>query len=111
MNGQQYSAMHKILAQIEVERLRQVTAEGYDPAHDDAHTDGALALAAAPYIGSSLKVLDLPKYGPDDGLEDDVDVLISMSPWSIRFHAGRNSLIKAAALLIAEIERRDRAAQ
>lgn len=94
------------LQDVANERARQVNAEGYSREHDDAHKDGALALAAAAYIGSSLK--GLGSYGPPDGQQDDVDVLVSMSPWSIRFQSGRNSLIKAAALIIAEIERRDR---
>jgi hypothetical protein len=90
------------------ERARQVNEEKYNRAHDNGHVDGALALAAAAYIGHALKAIDTKKYGPQDGFEDDVDMLMGMCPWSIRFKSGRDSLVKAAALLIAEIERRDR---
>lgn len=103
-----YTYTAKALQDVASERTRQVNAEGYTRAHDDAHTDGAIALAAAAYIGGALRAGDTKKYGPPDGLDDDVDVLIGMSPWSIRFKDSRNSLVKAAALLIAEIERRDR---
>jgi hypothetical protein len=98
----------RVLQDIADERARHTNVEGCSRDHDDEHTDGALALAAAAYIGSSLK--GLGSYGPPDGQQDDIDVLISMSPWSIRFQSGRNSLIKAAALIVAEVERRDRAA-
>jgi hypothetical protein len=97
----QFAAMRKILTQIEVERLRQITAEGYRSEHDSGHQCGELAVAAAAYIGSAIRGNTLADH-------DDADVLIAMSPWSIRFKTGRNSLIKAAALLIAEIERLDR---
>lgn len=92
-----------------VERVRQLSEEGYDAKHDDAHTDGALALAAAAYIGGALK--RGKQYGPPDGHADDVDVLISMAPWSIRYKSQRDSLVKAAALILAELERFDRAAR
>lgn len=36
-------------ARIAAERARQVTAEGYAAEHDDLHTTGSLALAAALY--------------------------------------------------------------
>jgi hypothetical protein len=90
-----------------VERVRQLSEEGYDAAYDDEHTDGALALAAAAYIGGALKGGN--KDGLPDGSEDDdADVLIAMAPWSIRYKAPRDSLVKAAALILAEIERLDR---
>lgn len=101
-----YKFTEKALQDVADERGRQVNEEGYQRSHDDAHKDGALALAAAAYIGHSIK--DLGQYGPPDGQDDDVAVLISMAPWSIRAKAPRDSLVKAAALLVAEIERRDR---
>lgn len=73
-----------------LERERQVTEEGWSEAHDDGHTDNELALAAACYaIGNA-----------------------ALWPWSLSWWkpAGRRrDLVKAAALIIAEIERLDRA--
>lgn len=94
-----------------LERVRQLSEEGYDAKHDDAHTDGAIALAAAAYIGGALKCHDGKKYGPPDGQDDDVDVLMALAPWSIRYKSPRDSLVKATALILAEIERIDRAAR
>jgi len=36
---------------ISEERVRQVAVEGYDSAHDDAHSQGELAMAACCYAG------------------------------------------------------------
>lgn len=85
-----------VIDEIVSERRRQVTTEGYDTKHDDAHRDGAIAKAAAAYAAASVKAA----------------TGAMLWPWSIdKFKPkhGRDSLIKAAALIIAEIERRDRA--
>lgn len=98
----QFDAMRKILTQIEVERLRQISQESYSTVHDDRHKDGALALAAAAYLGAALRANQLAE-------QDDVEELVAVAPWSIgRFKTPRNSLIKAAALIVAELERLDR---
>ena len=77
------------------ERTRQINEEGWTPAHDDRHTLGEMATAAYCYIrwGSRL-------FAPADW------------PWSIQFWKPsdrRRDLVKAAALIVAEIERLDRA--
>ena len=99
------------LKRVATERYRQVDTEGYNFEHDDAHTDGAIACAAAAYIGYSLR--DLGHFGPPpgSGFSTDVDNLIGCAPWSIRPKDPLDCLVKAAALIVAEIERRDRAAQ
>lgn len=94
------------LKEIAAERRRQIEAEGWTPDHDDAHGDGALAAAAACYaIKASLPVNDL-RFGP-----------ASPPPywpgWANRWWKPKDrraDLIRAGALIVAEIERLDRAA-
>lgn len=90
-----------VLVEIESERVRQVEEEGWTPEHDDAHDGGELAHAAGCYAlfsGSHADAGYPPKYWPwDDGW------------WKPSEY--RRDLIKAAALLVAEIERLDRAAR
>lgn len=88
------------------ERARQSTGEGYSPARDDAHVDGELVLAAALYAIPC----DMP------GMEQDafigLDVILSLAyDWNPKPEPDkRRRYVKAAALLLAEIERLDRAA-
>lgn len=78
------------------ERERQKAVEGWTPEHDDAHASKELAHAAACYaIGSRLY------NGIDFWPWDDKD-------WKPKDR--RSNLIRAAALILAEIERLDRAA-
>lgn len=80
------------------ERLRQVTAEGWTPEHDDTHTECQLARAAAVYA-TCTDYRQLTLLG------------VTVWPWHPqwwKFTNYRRSLVKAAALLIAEIERLDR---
>lgn len=81
------------LRDVMAERARQV-AKGYAAEHDDEHSDCELARAAACYaVGSELHYRDVPIW-----------------PWGT-FEQGqdyRRALVKAAALLLAEIERVDR---
>jgi uncharacterized protein involved in copper resistance len=81
------------------ERARQVSAEGWTPEHDDQHDDGALPLAAASY---ALNVIhpDGGRSKPPPGWPWDA------SWWKPR--GPRRDLVRAAALLLAEIERIDR---
>lgn len=98
------SSLGDVVAEVMVERLRQV-AQGFDAAHDDAHYRGELAQAAAVY---ALKV--------QQDRSDYADELCStLWPWVDPVPATpgtpaeqRETLIRAAALLVAEIERFDR---
>lgn len=90
-----------VLVEIEEERVRQVTAEGWTPEHDDEHDNRQLARAAGCYAlfsGSHPDPGDPPKYWPWD-----------MEWWKPSEY--RRNLIKAAALIVAEVERLDRAAK
>lgn len=86
-------AMHDVMA----ERFRQVEKEGWTATHDDAeHYNGEMAKAAACYAIADL----FPGY------------VQRMWPWDDGWWkptTERRNLIKAAALIVAEIERLDRA--
>ncbi|MFO2115498.1 hypothetical protein QOU19_10010 [Pseudomonas aeruginosa] len=88
---------------VQAERKRQITAEGWTPEHDDAHSHGQMARAAACYAlaGSSA---------PNDGT---AALLVSLAwPWDEQWWkptTTRRDLVKACALGLAEIERLDRA--
>ncbi|KVQ12031.1 hypothetical protein WJ99_13890 [Burkholderia ubonensis] len=87
------NAVRDVLA----ERRRHVEQEGWTPEHDDQHTDGAMAHAAACYAYPELTAIA--------GLRP--------WPWDTTWwkpSAPRRNLVKAVALGIAEIERLDRAA-
>ena len=88
-------------ADVAAERERQVTAKGYNEEHDDLHSNGSIAAAAISFTAAALG---------DGKLAD------AMYPFGLGFVAKRDDspralLVKAAALLIAEIERQDRAAE
>ena len=83
---------------IVAERVRQVVKEGWSPEHDDQHAGGELAAAASCYALNAGAYRRLtPKAWPFD------------SEW---WKPGdeRRDLVKAGALILAEIERLDRAA-
>lgn len=103
--GSQTAAARDVLA----ERQRQISGEGWTPEHDDAHSDGEMAGAAACY---AMQVA-LDCIGRND-LHNTVSRTIrELWPWSAHWWKPKNrraDLIKAAALILAEIERLDRAA-
>lgn len=77
---------------IEVERQRQIDAEGWTAEHDDGHADNDLARAAAAYA------LDDERVWPWDGDG-------SWNPGS-----RLRQLVKAGAFIAAEIDRLQRLA-
>jgi hypothetical protein len=89
------------VADIVKERCRQIESEGWTPEHDDAHAHGELAGAAACYAIQST----------DHWAKTQIPILW---PWATGWWkptTSRRDLIKAAALIVAEIERLDRAAR
>lgn len=113
---------------IAEERARQVAVEGWNAEHDDAHTDGSLALAAVCYATPTpLFVMDERSNGyrfidpwPDSWDEDydkrleygDNQRVSSNSPAhpdTLTEEERLDLLIKAGALIAAEIDRRIRA--
>jgi len=82
------------------ERRRQVAAEGWTPEHDDSHLRGEMALAAACYA-----ITDFPSETASHACE-------ALWPWSAQWwkpKSLRRNLVRAGALILAEIERLDRA--
>jgi hypothetical protein len=96
-----------VIEEIVAERRRQIEAEGWTHEHDDTHTRGELAKAAAGYALHSSKAWLLHSY-------THIAHIPTFWPWDDGWWRPRNSrrdLIRAAALIVAEIERLDRAAQ
>lgn len=79
------------------ERRRQIEVEGWTPEHDDEHVAGELATAGASYA------LVAVGYG-----------LLALRAWpwtaGLKPTTPRRDLVKAGALILAEIERLDRMA-
>jgi hypothetical protein len=83
---------------IAAERQRQIEVEGWSPEHDDQHRRGELARAAACYAVGSNELRD----GHN-----------GVMPWESRWWKPSpdnrvRDLVKAGALIVAEIERLQR---
>lgn len=101
----------RALMDIAAERERQKSAEGWTPEHDDEHRDGSLAQAAACYASNAATWAEYGsrklagKYAPlSTGFR---------WPWAREWwkpKSQRRDLVRAGALILAEIERLDRAA-
>lgn len=88
-----------VIEEIAAERQRQITEEGWTPEHDDKHVGGLMAAAAGCY---ALFADAYPNAGqpPPEW------------PWdkkSWKPKAWRRDLIRSGALIVAEVERIDRA--
>lgn len=83
-------------ADVLAERHRQITVKGWTPEHDDTYTCGELSGAAISYIEPMEAVFYWPAEWHDDSFKPSDE---------------RRNLVKAAALLLAEIERLDRQSQ
>jgi hypothetical protein len=85
------------------ERLRQINEEGWSAEHDEKYTNEQLAYAAGCYCAPIW---------PDEEAKEKGDPPIGW-PWPWRWWKPgeyRRNLVKAGALILAEIERLDRAA-
>ena len=90
-------------AEVDVlaERRRQIEVEGWTPEHDDSHDCCELATAAACYaVCADDRHLAKLNY---DGAR------LWPGRWLFKPKSYRANLVRAAALLLAEIERLDRA--
>lgn len=101
-----------VIEEIAAERQRQMDAEGWTPEHDDAHSKGELAQAAGVYALAAGShdyrwvLQGLP-------VNDYLAAAMKLWPWHKSWWKPtdrRRDLVKAGALIVAEIERLDRAA-
>lgn len=93
------------------ERERQIECEGWTPEHDDAHSDGSIAAAAASY--AYVSTLTGERRGSVSRPNSHVNnrVLRELWKWSSTWWKPKNpraDLVRAGALILAEIERLDR---
>lgn len=95
--------MSKALEDIAAERQRQIGQEGWTLEHDDQHSGGAMAFAAAAYA--------IAGHRPYSEVSPTIK---GLWPWDMAWWkptgGARRCLVKAGALIVAEIERLDRAA-
>lgn len=95
-------------ADVLAERKRQLEVEGWTPEHDDEHGAGELGRAGGFYALNAGAALH---FGTTD--TSICDQAPSGWPWEPEWWKPKNSrhdLVKAGALILAEIERLDRAA-
>ena len=89
--------MLKAIADVMLERQRQIDVEGFTPEHDDHHRQPCdLALAASAYAINTVYPMDNPSW---------------WWPWKRQWWKPkdeRRDLVRAAALLVARIEQIDR---
>ena len=89
------------------ERRRQIQREGYDHAHDDAHPCGEIAACAAFYA-----MPPAAREWTAEGFDYGATFGAALWPegWTVpKTGDRRRELVKAGALVLAEIERIDRA--
>lgn len=93
---------------IAQERTRQVTVEGWTAKHDQGHRPGELTAAAECYLSAALTALN-----PDDpraAFGTSEPPVYPYWPWErsaykVRLSDPLRSLVKAGALIAAEIDR------
>ena len=91
-----------VVNEIAAERTRQVEVEGWSHKHDDAHTKGEMADAAACYL----------IHRPFSN-HTRISTTRVFWPWAAEWWKPkdrRQDLVRAGALIVAEIERLDRKA-
>jgi hypothetical protein len=102
-------AMRGPVAAIADERQRQIERERWTTEHDDEHRDGSMAAVAACYAFLASTEADMPPTP-----RSCVSIVHLMWPrsWSWQWWKPKNprrDLVRAGALIVAEIERLDRA--
>lgn len=99
----------KATLDVVAERQRQISAENYTPDQDDAYTQNELTRAAEGYIHTVVSRGWTYESSPNDY---ECEEIPPFWPWADEYwkpKSPRRDLVRAAALLIAEIERIDRA--
>lgn len=95
------------VALIAAERQRQIDEEGWTFEHDDGHTGGALAMAAAVYAASKPIFVMKKRFIEGSG---DLPVFIFQNAWPfssrwLKPKDRKGDLIRAGAMIAAEIDR------
>lgn len=101
-----------VIDEIAAERRRQIDVEGFDAAHDDSPGNRGIALAAATYAYAAA--LPDSRRQSISGIYsiDNNQIARDLWPWHRSWWKPtdrRRDLVKAGALIVAEIERLDRA--
>jgi hypothetical protein len=112
------NALTKAAQDVLAERQRQIEAEGWHADHDDEHANGEMAMAAACYAAHSSVWQAIEhttvrnKPGLAQRLVSAQEFVHRMWPWGKAWWKpkdDRRNLVRAGALILAEIERLDRA--
>ena len=94
---------------IAEERQRQINIEKWTPEHDDEHVMGQLAIAAACYAEVSSLTVRARRAGRYLSIPNEI---LSRWPWSTKWWKPSSdpirNLVKAGALIAAEIDRLQR---
>lgn len=101
-------ARARALASVVEERERQIYGENFNADHDDKHDGGELAKAAAAYALEAAQKLETVELA---GMPPRPRDHPHFWPWASKWWKPgepRRDLVRAAALLLAEIERIDR---
>lgn len=93
-------AFNPAILDVIAERQRQQSVEGWTPEHDDEHSGGEMALAASSYA----------LYAHRKPIAPAIPFNWPWEPVWFKQQGARRDLVKAGALILAEIERIDRAA-
>lgn len=114
------SRIPQAVVDVMAERTRQMSVEDWTPEHDDEHGGDEMAIVAACYAMPEhlTRFREQADARPSDrGLSDPDDIVTRHVPvawpttwacWWWKPKDRRQDLVRAAALLIAEIERLDR---
>ncbi len=107
MTREYVADVHWVVGQIADERVRQIEEEEYDHSKDDRHTMGQLARGAASYaIAAGSNFVEDRHWAKELLMQ-----AVRLWPWHRKTWKStnpRDDLIKAGAMIVAEIERLDR---
>ena len=100
--------MEQALELIRQERVRQIEKEGFKPEHDKQHEPNMLAQAAASYalddeVRKAISRLCMPEYAI--AFDAPVTWPFEQDMWKPSPDNRLKELVKAGALIVAEIER------
>ena len=103
--------MSKALEDVAAERARQITKERWTLKHDDKHNDRSLASAALSYTQHVVRRGWVFDNGYTESYTDEEVPYTWPESWADKWWKPKNprrDLVRAAALIVAEIERLDR---